>query len=256
MTELLQLPEPPRLVRWSTCLRRRWILGLLGGILALIGILLPLIFWGISLGGLPFHDLALDSSSEKATGEITAVDTTSARSSGHAVLRLHYQFQSSDGQQHQGQSLDARGEQLAVGDACEVEHLPGKPDVNRVVGTKRSLMGSWGTSFIGLCFLPGLVLIGLWFRGAWRLRLILRHGRQTSAEILEFQRVGGVNPPPIRVDFQFQDGEGKTQQSRHWVGLRSELGQAIANGQRQCLLVHDEVEPEWCRLVQPEDFGA
>jgi hypothetical protein len=44
------IPEPPREPRWRTCLGRRWVLGLVGGILVVDGLVMAAVFQAVEVG--------------------------------------------------------------------------------------------------------------------------------------------------------------------------------------------------------------
>jgi len=44
------MPEPPREPRWRTCLGRRWVLGLVGGILVVDGLVMAVVFQAVDIG--------------------------------------------------------------------------------------------------------------------------------------------------------------------------------------------------------------
>ena len=93
MTPLAEsIPDPPRRVRWRTCLLSRWISGLLGGVLTVIASFMWFVALASGTGGLPFEDGVLDEKGWTTTGTLTNKIEYAESASG-SVWRLEYEFE-------------------------------------------------------------------------------------------------------------------------------------------------------------------
>ena len=121
----------------------------------------------------------------------------------------------------------------------------------------RALTGSGPpTEFVvGAVLGPGLVLLGFWFRGVLRLRVMLREGTLVEAETIEAKRILGLNPPHLRLRYRLRDDAGHPHQNTQFVRVRSALGRHLLEQQPATVwVIHDRHDPDFSRAVGPDDF--
>jgi hypothetical protein len=216
-----------------------------------MGLLALTVSW-IQAGNSPFDDSVLDGGGWTATGTIRDVEelTDDAR-------RVHYDFEA-DGVELQGSSYAESGAaSLRPGDSCTIEYLRKRPEINRMQGTSRarSLFDPTLRTVVTVLCSLGLLAAYIWIRGALALRIALRGGRLTTAQIIEAKVLRFVNPRPVRVHYRFQDALGMEHIATHYVGVRSKLGRRLVEeSPRDVPVIHDEGDPALNRLVHPEDF--
>ena len=149
--------------------------------------------------------------------------------------------------------LAPRGAYL-VGDSATIEFLPDESAVNRLAGERRS-PSDWLSGLIGLPLIVAVICLLAWLRGVMRARILLRDGRATTAAIVARRFTRFVNPPQIKVAYEFEDAAGRTQAGAHWVFRRSALGRAIEDGTVETLAIVDDGATARSRLVTAEDFA-
>ncbi len=255
-----RIPAPPRQVRWRAAARAFWPAGLAGGILSICGLPLLVIALSTGIDLTSLNDMALDERASRARGEVEAVESTDLHWWSKSFRRVRYRFLDQEAQPPtglRGASLSPHDDYRA-GASCWIEYLPGNPSVNRLEGTRRQAFGSITDLLLGCLCLPGIVLLLIWLRATSRLRLLLREGRGTIATIRECRYVPAVNPPQLRVDYEFRDDTRRERHGVHWVGERSELGRTLrkADGTtaRTAQLIYASETPDRSRLVCASDF--
>ncbi|MDP6929432.1 MAG: hypothetical protein QF412_07000 [Planctomycetota bacterium] len=241
------IPSPPRPVRWRTVLGKRWVVGLVGAIALFTGGILLITF--STINGMPFADEALDQNSE--TGEARVIQI--APIEGSDTIRITYRFRTSDQREWDGQSL-ATSLRFHEGLAYAVEYLPDDPAINRLAGTRRSSLSISGDLLLGLLLLPGLVLLGIWFRGALRLKLLLTEGSLAKADVTSAKLLHHVNPNQVSLRYRFTDRHGTQTEGGHWLLAFSALGKRLQAGQSTVTVIHDDARPDYNRAVGPEHF--
>src|SRR5690606_28801224 len=108
-----------------------------------------------------------------------------------------------------GESFAPAGS-FAPGDPCEVDYLLHAPEVARISGTHRNPLGLVWTVLVGFVLLPAVVLCLFWYRGTRRTQVLLSTGRRALARVVEQRPVTGVNPPQLRVRYEFDDALGRS----------------------------------------------
>ena len=252
MPELI--PNPPRRVRLRAAMRRRWVLGLVSGAMLLLSVPILLILAISGVDPLPFADDALDEQASTTRGIVTAVEPTSVHSGSRHFTRIRYRFHDHEDREWLGAVLVDHVE-VQAGSPCTVEYLAQDPELNRLEGTRRTVFGTYFGIFIGVFGLPTVALFLMWLRGVVRCRLVLREGTRAVAKITECRRLRGVNPPQLKVRYEFEDAARQLQTGSHWVGARSRLGKALDAGELRADVVYDENDPLHSRLVTARDFG-
>ena len=250
-SETAAIPSPPREVRWKTCLARRWVLGLIGGLFALAGLVVLVVSW-IQAGNSPFHYSGLDSGGWTASGTIRGVEELA-----NGVWEVRYEFESSGNDVRGASYAKARTSAMRVGESCTIEYMPEQPDINRMRGTSRALFDQTQSTMVTVLVILGMIALHIWIRGALVLRTALREGRLTTAQVIEANVLRHVNPQPVRVHYRFQDALGMEHIATHCVGVRTELGRKLLDdAPRTHAVIHDEGNPAISRLVHAEDFLA
>ncbi len=202
-----------------------------------------------TINGMPFADEALDQNSE--TGEARVIQI--APIEGSDTIRITYRFRTSDQREWDGQSL-ATSLRFHEGLAYAVEYLPDDPAINRLAGTRRSSLSISGDLLLGLLLLPGLVLLGIWFRGALRLKLLLTEGSLAKADVTSAKLLHHVNPNQVSLRYRFTDRHGTQTEGGHWLLAFSALGKRLQAGQSTVTVIHDDARPDYNRAVGPEHF--
>jgi hypothetical protein len=247
------IPGAPRDVRWRTCLGRRWILGMFGILFGCSAVVI-LVFALLDAGSSPLDDSLLDSGSWTATGKITAVEEVETGWSG-VVWRLDYSFEVKRGEILGTSYASERSHSMRVDEQCTVEYVHEKPEINRIEGTQKAFFSPVASGLASVFAILGIIGLHLWLRSALRLRIALREGRLTTAQIIEARLLRFVNPRPVSVHYRFQDNLGMEHIAGHWVGSKSKLGrQLISDEPREYPVIHDEGNPAISRLVHAEDF--
>lgn len=102
---------------------------------------------------------------------------------------------------------------------------------------------------------PGLVLLGIWLRGILRLRVLLREGTLTDAEVLEVKPTLGLNPPHLRLRYRLRDETGQYHETTQYVRTGSILGRRLLERPTTLPVIRDPHEPGFSRAVDPGDFA-
>lgn len=246
--EVHDVPPAPRHVRWAPVVWCRWPVGLIGLGLAIYGGLVALLFHHV---GAANHDTRIEQGPrEQAVATVTAVKDLP----GGTMSRYSYRFDMPLGVET-GDSLGPRGG-FAVGDTAPVEFVQGSPEISRLVGTRKELLGDLSTPILGLVVLPGLLLLLVWLQGVMDLRIMLAHGDVTVAELTQVERVPYVVPLMLRVHYRFRDHRARWCEGGHWVRARSALGQRLAASPGCALSIHDRLRPQRNRLITAVDFES
>lgn len=250
-SETAAIPDPPREVRWKTCLARRWVLGLIGGLFALAGLAVLVASW-LQAGNSPFDDSVLDSGAWTASGTIHAVEELA-----NGTWQVRYEFESAGHDVLGASYARTRASGMRVGEPCKIEYLPDRPDINRMRGTSRALFDEQRSTLVTVLVILGMIALYTWIRGALSLRIALREGRLTTAQVIEAKVLRHVNPRPVRVHYRFEDALGMEHIAIHCVGVHTELGRNLLDtAPREHPVIHDEGNPAISRLVHAEDFLA
>jgi len=107
---------------------------------------------------------------------------------------------------------------------------------------------------VGALLGPGLLLLGFWFRGALRLRVLLREGTLTNVESFQIRPVLGLNPAHLRLRYRLRDAAGQSHDSSQFVRAGSPLGRLLLEKPAALHVIHDPWEPGFSRAVAPGDF--
>ena len=254
------IPSPPRPVRWRAASAHWWAFGLGVGLSLLIVTVTGLIMWLAYGADSPFPDWALDSEPGVAEAQVTQVDDTAMNSGGRRVQQVRYTFDLGDGRRRFGFCF-AEQRRFQVGRRYDLEFLTDDPNVNRLQGSYRAMASLWLPFYFGWIWIPLFVLFLIWLRGALRLRGLLRDGTAAAARILSASRTRWVNPPHLRVRYEFTDRGGERQADSHWVRVNSHLARHIAalgddETPEHIVVIYDEVNPTRSRLACPDDFAG
>jgi len=107
---------------------------------------------------------------------------------------------------------------------------------------------------VGALLGPGLVLMGFWFRGVLRLRVMLREGTLTSGETIEIKKMLGLNPPHLKLRYRLRDDGGHHHETTQYVRAGSALGKRLLERPATLPVIHDRHEPGFSRAVGADDF--
>ncbi len=252
-TEPTSIGRPPRTPRWRPALARRFVLGLLGGILLFDALVIGIVFLFLGYPVLPFDDLALNDRATTTEAVVESVEPTSFRVGSRHAIHVGYRFRSDDGTEHVGASFTF-DESFAIGARHPVEYLPEAPDANRLRGTVR-VPGGWVPFvLLQIPLMAGVVMLLIYLRGVVQTRILLRDGTAVRAQVVTAKPVRHVNPRRVRVEYRFLAG-GLWHDGNHQVGARSPLGRRLLEGATEVDVVHDPFDPKRSRAVAPEDFA-
>jgi Protein of unknown function (DUF3592) len=226
---------------------------MIGGMFGFAALVI-LIVGFLETGRSPVDDSLLDSGGWTVSGSITAINEVETGWSG-VIWQIEYTFVVKSGETHGASYTDRRTPAMRVGESCEIEYIQERPDINRIVGTQVAFFDPIASTLATVFAILGIVGLHLWLRAVLRLRIALREGRLTTAQIIEARLLRHVNPRPVSVQYRFQDNLGMEHIASHWVGAKSELGRRLLEeGPREFPVIHDEGNPDTNRLVHAEDF--
>ena len=174
------------------------------------------------------------------------------------VRGLVYEFDAPDVGQVRGRSFTpVRGMSLVAGSPCKVEFDRADPTINRVLGTFCVYNDPTLTTIVTILLIPAVLCLHLWLRAVLRLRIALREGRLTTAQIIESVPTRLINPAQVVVRYRFDDQDGGEHLASHRVRASSRLGHRLREEQpREHSVIHDERDPAVNRLVTADDFLA
>ncbi len=180
-------PPPPPAPRPVTLSAMRWnamFMQLFGGIWALVGILITVVF--TVAGGPVWNDWILDSRGVRATATPTSVEATSSRVNKRVVYAIHFSFVDRSGKRWPSESgtTDSQVIQRArAGTPIPVEYDPQDPERARLEGTDASFFGAM--VLLPLAFgLAGSVLFVLGFVSTVKTMRIYKHGQPAQARVI------------------------------------------------------------------------
>ncbi|MEM7202613.1 MAG: hypothetical protein AAF628_20260 [Planctomycetota bacterium] len=96
---------------------------------------------------------------------------------------------------------------------------------------------------LGWLLLPGLVAIGIWARGVWRVRALTEAGERATADLTFQERLVWRLPRTLLVGYAFVDHLGTRRHARQRVRAASPLGQQIFRGATQFAVAYDPDGP-------------
>lgn len=159
-------------------------------------------------------------------------------SKGTPVYEIHFRFEYPQGAQQQGVCYRT-GWNPSPNEKVDVEFPKDKPDISRIVGTRRKPMGLFGlipVIFPAIGF--AMVMAGL-VRGRKAHRL-LRDGRLAAGALVakEATNTRVNNQTVYRLSFEFQDDSGQ----RHTASARTHRPRTLEDNDSE-LLLYDENQP-------------
>jgi hypothetical protein len=257
--ELRAIPPAPRLVRWRPLFAHRWLLLAAGLPLVAIGALVAWLMF-LQSGGKMSLGPRLDAGPVvRVPGVLRAVWPPRAFPDGSQRQEVRYEFRIESSNLRGGCFVPV-GE-WREGGACEVEALAADWNVNRIRGGALHLDRDWlrARFWVTALAVPGGLLLLAWLAGALQLRQVLVHGDASLGVVHRVQRVQGVLPEMLRVDYTFRDHRATTRHNRHWVRAHGELGvrllaQMAAGRFEEMPVLHDRRFPQWNRMLLPADF--
>lgn len=252
--EVHDIPPAPRRVRWRAVLWHRWPVAFLGFVLAVYGGFITLMLC-LAAGGKPADDGRLDRECVVTRGIVNRVELVHGR-----PPRVHYDFPVVNRAGHRfrqsGCSFLPGGETLEKGDRIPIEHARGQPSLSRAMGGRIVIMPPLLSYFFYGIFLPGILLLILWFATVLRLRRLMIHGDVAVGEVLSFRILRFVLPLMYVVEYRFRDHHARTHTTCHWVRARSALGDRLRANPQQIGVIHDRRGRGVSRLVMASDFAA
>ena len=250
----MTIPDPPRSVRWRAALAWRWPLGFGTAILFCIASAVVGSFWLGSDWDLPFDDYALDSGAETWQAQVVEVSPQPQSTPTRLLYQVRYTFDLGDGRQRFGVCYAASRREFSQGELKDLEYLSGDPNIHRLAGTTRAISTVWMPGLVGSVWLPLLLILLWWFRGAFRLRYVLGNGTAAVAEILSTRNLWFINPSQLSVNYQYPDRYGQLRKGHHWVRRSSAMGKLLVGGQEHMDVIYDELRVNVSRLVDARDF--
>lgn len=248
-------PAPPRRARWRSVAARRLWIGLVGLGLLLAGGLL-LLPWAPSLPG-AFEDVALDASSQQASGDVVDVVPEARLVAGRRFDLVRYRFhQGATGDAHvSGESWVAHPAPAAftAGAPIRVEFLRDRPEVSRAFGTTRAPAAPRATLLVTVMLL-GVALVAFWLRGALRLKVALTDGDQVAPQVTEVRLLRWLYPVLVRVRYRYRSEDGTEHAARQWTTAKSPLARGLFAGEGAAA-IYDLRRPSLSRLVTADDFS-
>jgi hypothetical protein len=178
---------------------------------------------------------------ELAATEGTIIESreTNMRVNETRVYEHKYSFIGADGLEYTGACYKTGGS-LRNGQKVTIEYKQDNPETSRVKGMRRGVIGLFGLMpiifpVIGLCF----IIAGI--RKGVKACHLLRHGEQTTGELISKDRTGTkVNDEPVyKLTFEFAASDGT-------------VNQAVAKTHRPEVLEDEEHEPLLYDPSRPE----
>lgn len=108
---------------------------------------------------------------------------------------------------------------------------------------------------VGMAVLPGLLCLGLWLRGALRLRLLLAQGDVAPVELVFQQRLACSVPSRILACYRFRDHRGVERTSRQTVRAAAPEGRCLWAGGRGLIAMFDAADSARSHLVSDRRFA-
>ena len=122
-----------------------------------------------------------------------------------------------------------------------------------LLAAAQRLQGQEATTVFYL-LLPGLILLGYWYRTALRLRILLREGRPTGAEVLAIRSPAPPGSSGLYVHYRYHDQHGVAQEASHHLPRNSVLGQELLDGRSEVVVIHDHARTGYSRITAAADF--
>ncbi len=256
--EIHSIPPAPRRVRWRAVCWQRWPLCLTGLVLAVYGAVFNWMLF-LAFGARPAENRDLDAGPVvTATATVTAVLGDAGTIHGEPAELVEYAFR---------RDIDRTGKCFApagkfhTGQTVTIELLPGRPHLNRIVGTRLHLLPWWlhPEPWFAMVVAPGLVVLLVWLALTLRTARLMARGMVAVAEIESVRRCRFPVPAMVAVRYRFLDHHAAVQQGGHQVRARSPLGLRLLVLQRRHRIgrlpvVHDRTSPHRSRLCLADDF--
>ncbi len=217
--------------------RSLWLAIVMGGWPALVG---WIVFGtGAVIGGIfiPMSDLPslyrYDGELTRVPGAITAASATGINENRRMVWKLHFTFQTPNGQTRKGRSY-SRTIAPVVGQRVEVEYPAGRPDQARITGARTRPLHAAAA----LAGLPMLIAVPFLIYGVFRGRRILhllRHGKPAFGKLLHRQPTSvRVNKRMVyKLTFEFEaDGQ------KYQTTARTHRTETLSDERGEPLLYH------------------
>lgn len=164
-----------------------------------------MIFAWIFVGNSDFSFIYYWGGTEKVMGTAIESNETGAEVNEEEVLETYYKFTALDGQEYQDVCY-ATGMGFYENSPVEVEYPEGRPDLARIVGTRRAMFGPW-TIFVMLFPLVGFIFIYFGLTKGIKAYFLMRTGILTYGTLISKEPTGAsVNEDPVyKMTFQFTD---------------------------------------------------
>jgi hypothetical protein len=210
---------------------------ILGGVFALNGVLLTVIFTVI--GGPFWLDSRLDERGVQAQAMPTRVERTGSRVNNEQVYEIYYTYTAADGSQQTRSARSRNQTTLAAAQAktpLTIEYDPQNPDVSRIHGERASVFG-WFVLIPVVSALIGLAVLLNALPQLRRIRRIYITGTPTKAKVIAVKNSAAkINGRVVmRVDYEFQSAFGPIKGTSGSTS-NPEVGSEI-------WIVYDPVEP-------------
>ncbi|HEX5053414.1 MAG TPA: hypothetical protein VFZ65_16675 [Planctomycetota bacterium] len=257
--EVRSIPPAPRRVRMRPLLAHRWPLLAVGGASSVLGCLFAWLMF-LQAGGKPRdQQLLREGPVVTVPGTIGPMEHARVRWDGHDWQRVNYTFDWHGGTL-KGECFVPAGRQTTE-DRVEVEVLPGRLEINCIVGGLISMDRTWlqPRFWLGVMVVPGALLLLGWAASFFQLRQVLVHGDVSVGRITAIRPVPVVLPEMLCVAYEFRDHRAVARRNRHWVRLHGELGARLARQMQstrfeEMPVLHDRRLPQWNRMLLPQDF--
>jgi hypothetical protein len=225
----------------------------IGPLLGAVQLLPCLILAGLlgSFGGVlaPLHDLDLDRLADTAPATITAQRVLgSIHSGGRHPTEYRFRFALPGEQDQSGQCY--AWEPLTQDAPVVAEYLPERPAICRLASTRRSAFETWNLLLFLLLAVVGCGLIVIGMIAIEARRQLLTNGVSAAGTVTKLEPTRFLNPPHVRVSFQFTTAEGTIHPGHTMIHARNPVLRDLAVGDGVDV-VHDRHHPERHSLVAP-----
>jgi hypothetical protein len=145
---------------------------------------------------------------QRTMATISSVQGTNASVNDVPVMKAIFTYQI-DGKDYT--SFSYVTQEATEGASVEVEYKVTKPEIARIVGASRSLMG-WGVLFLLVLPVSGMILLLFAYRNAIKVWRLVARGKLTDGKLKKVEPTNmTVNEEPVmRYIFEYQDAQGKT----------------------------------------------
>jgi hypothetical protein len=180
----------------------------------------------------------------KVEGVVTAVSKTSASEGRSPIYEVAASYAAEGGAPLQSKSY-VRAFPPKLGEAVTLEYPAGRPDVARIVGSRRALFGP-GALMVFLFVLPALGLVLFAARSGARDVRLLGFGQLASARFVSSSPTGSSvnNRPVMALRFSFRGSDG----AEHVLEHRTSQPEALTDESQEQVLYLPEA-PERGRVV-------